>query len=61
MVRIISGTLVDVGMGRYVPEDIPKMLAARDRRAAGGTAPPEGLYLQWVRSRMEEENGRDEL
>ncbi len=53
MVRIVSGTLVDVGMGRYTPEDIPKMLAARDRRAAGGTAPPEGLYLQWVRMRME--------
>lgn len=53
MVRIIAGTLIDVGMGRFQPEEIPAMLAARDRRAAGGTAPPHGLFLQWVRLRME--------
>ena len=50
MVRIIVGTLVEVGMGQRRPEEITEMLAARDRRAAGGTAPPHGLYLQWVRS-----------
>jgi tRNA pseudouridine38-40 synthase len=49
MVRIIVGTLVEVGLGRYTPEDIPRMLAAGDRRAAGSTAPPHGLYLQWIR------------
>jgi tRNA U38,U39,U40 pseudouridine synthase TruA len=49
MVRIMVGTLVEVGLGRYAPEEIPKMLAARDRRAAGSTAPPHGLYLQWIR------------
>jgi tRNA pseudouridine38-40 synthase len=49
MVRIMVGTLVEVGLGRYAPEDIPRMLAARDRQAAGSTAPPHGLYLQWVR------------
>jgi tRNA pseudouridine38-40 synthase len=49
MVRIIVGTLVEVGLGRFAPADMGKMLAARDRRAAGGTAPPHGLYLQWVR------------
>jgi tRNA pseudouridine38-40 synthase len=49
MVRIIAGTLVDVGLGKYQPAEMTGMLAARDRRAAGGTAPPEGLYLQWVR------------
>ncbi len=49
-VRIMVGTLVEVGMGQHRPEAIGDMMAARDRRAAGGTAPPHGLYLQWVRS-----------
>jgi tRNA pseudouridine38-40 synthase len=50
MVRIIAGTLVEVGLGRYTPDDIPKMLAAKERQAAGPTAPPHGLYLQWIRT-----------
>jgi tRNA pseudouridine38-40 synthase len=50
MVRIMVGTLVQVGIGRYQPEDIPRMLEARDRNAAGPTAPPHGLYLHWVKS-----------
>src|SRR5690606_29002670 len=49
MVRIIVGTLVEVGEGRYGPERIATMLAAADRRQAGPTAPPQGLYLQWIR------------
>ena len=49
MVRIIVGTLVEVGLGKFIPADIPTMLAARDRRAAGSTAPAHGLYLQWIR------------
>ena len=49
MVRIIVGTLVEVGFGRHSPDAIPTMLAAKDRRAAGGTAPPHGLYLQWIK------------
>src|SRR5439155_9047489 len=49
MVRIITGTLVEVGLGRFQRDDIPKMIAARDRQAAGGTAPPHGLFLQWIR------------
>ena len=49
MVRIMVGTLVEVGMGRHDPDAIPQMLAAKDRRAAGPTAPPHGLYLQWIR------------
>jgi tRNA pseudouridine38-40 synthase len=49
MVRIIVGTLVQVGLGRIEPEQIPGILEAKDRRAAGPTAPPHGLYLQWIR------------
>jgi tRNA pseudouridine38-40 synthase len=49
MVRIIAGTLVEVGLGQYTPDDIPRMIAACDRRAAGSTAPAHGLYLQWIR------------
>ena len=48
-IRIMVGTLVEIGMGKYPPERIVEMLAARDRRAAGPTAPPEGLYLQWIK------------
>lgn len=49
MVRIIVGTLVDVGKGKLMPEDIPKIIAAKERKLAGETAPAQGLYLDWVR------------
>jgi tRNA pseudouridine38-40 synthase len=49
MVRIMVGTLVQVGLGNVSADEIPVMLAARDRTAAGPTAPPHGLYLQWIR------------
>ena len=45
MVRIITGTLIRVGGGFLEPEDIPKILEAKDRGAAGETARPEGLPL----------------
>ncbi len=45
MVRIITGTLLDVGAGVTSPESVVTMLAARDRRVAGPTAPPQGLCL----------------
>ena len=51
MVRIMVGTLVEVGWGRHTVDEIAPMLAARDRQAAGPTAPPHGLYLQWIRLR----------
>lgn len=45
MVRIIAGTLMEVGQGKRKPEDILAILAARDRAAAGPTAPAHGLTL----------------
>lgn len=49
MVRIIAGTLANVGKGRTKPGDIPAILAAGDRRAAGPTLPPTGLCLEWIK------------
>ena len=45
MVRIIAGTLMEVGRGKRSPEDMEAVLAACDRRAAGPTAPANGLTL----------------
>jgi len=45
MMRNIAGTLVEVGLGRFVPEDVKRMLILCDRTTAGRTAPPQGLYL----------------
>jgi len=45
MVRIITGTLAEVGLGRFSPDDVNRILSSRDRKEAGRTAPPHGLYL----------------
>ena len=45
MVRNLVGTFLLVGKGTYLPEDVKRILAARDRSAAGPTAPASGLYL----------------
>ena len=45
MVRIISGTLVDVGLGKIKPDAIPQIIESKDRTKAGKTLPPQGLYL----------------
>ena len=45
MVRILTGTLLEVGLGQRDPEDVPAILEARDRIAAGKTAPARGLTL----------------
>ena len=48
MVRIIIGTLVEVGCGKKSSEDIPGIIESRNRANAGFTAPPQGLYLKEI-------------
>jgi tRNA pseudouridine38-40 synthase len=48
MVRIIAGTLLDVGRGKIAPEEIPSILSAKDRSRAGVTAPALGLTMWQV-------------
>ena len=48
MVRILTGTLVDVGYGNMSAEHIPEIIAGMDRQLAGPTAPPHGLCLMKV-------------
>jgi len=67
MVRIIVGTLVEVGLGRHEPAKMIEMLEAQNRQAGGPTAPPHGLYLQWIkfsdtsRAVVEDENSADDV
>lgn len=49
MVRSITGTLVEVGKGKWPESKVAEALAAEDRREAGPTAPPQGLFLVRVR------------
>ena len=48
MVRILVGTLLEVGMGRRSPAEIPGILEARNRETAGYTVPAHGLFLMEV-------------
>lgn len=48
MVRIIVGTLIEVAYDRMAPEEISDVIESCDRRRAGMTAPPDGLYLNKV-------------
>lgn len=54
MVRIIVGTCIEAGRGALAPAALTAILAARDRRAAGRTAPAHGLYLLRVDYQEEE-------
>lgn len=61
-VRNMVGTLIEVGRGRWEPEYVAAILASRDRKQAGPTAPARGLCLQWVRydmTRTYEPDARD--
>ncbi|MFU0824272.1 tRNA pseudouridine(38-40) synthase TruA [Clostridium sp.] len=48
MVRIMAGTLIEVGIGRIQPKDIQDILLAKDREKAGRSLPPQGLCLHEV-------------
>ena len=48
MVRILTGTLIEVGRGERAPESMPALLKAKERKQAGYTAPPQGLRLEKV-------------
>lgn len=49
MVRILSGTLIEVGLGKRKPESIKTLLTEKNRENAGFTAPPQGLFLEEVK------------
>ena len=48
MVRIMAGTLLEIGQGKYPPGEITAILRSEDRERAGKTAPACGLYLERV-------------
>ena len=48
MVRIIAGTLAFSGCGKINPDSVPDIIESRDRKRAGITAPPQGLFLTEV-------------
>ncbi len=60
MVRIIAGTLMSVGMGQRKPEEMASILEARERAAAGPTAPAKGLILIGMRYQQREESERQD-
>ena len=45
MVRAIVGTMIEIGLGKCAPDDIRRIILAKDRGMAGTSAPPQGLYL----------------
>jgi tRNA pseudouridine38-40 synthase len=57
MVRILVGTMADVARGRLAAGAVRRALAARHRSAAGTTAPPHGLVLEWVDAALPEGAG----
>ena len=59
MVRIITGTLVETGLGKRTPMSMDSVIRGRDRQNAGHTAPPQGLYLMEVYYELQEVPGYD--
>ena len=57
MVRIIAGTLIEVGRGKIQPGEVKEILDAADRRKAGPTAKPRGLCLEDIRFMDEDHTG----
>ena len=49
MVRIIAGTLMDVGRGKIKPDEMKEIINKKDRTYAGPTAPPQGLFLMDIK------------
>ncbi len=49
MVRIVAGTLLQVGIGQRTVDDVRAALESRDRAKAGSTLGPEGLCLEWIK------------
>jgi tRNA pseudouridine38-40 synthase len=47
-VRIMTGTLIEIGRGKIKSERVSEMLNSKNRKLAGPTAPPEGLYLEKI-------------
>jgi len=45
MVRAIVGTMIEIGLGKYPPADIRRIIMEKNRGAAGSSVPPQGLYL----------------
>lgn len=60
MVRIIIGTLVEVGDGRRSADDVPGIIESKNRGNAGFTAPPQGLYLKEIYFKENEECTKSE-
>lgn len=60
MVRIITGTLAEVGLGKRSPESVKQAIESGDRQDAGHTAPPQGLYLAQVYYETQEVPGYDD-
>ena len=61
MVRVMTGTLLEIAAGRKAPDAIPDILAARDRRAAGATAPAHGLFFTGARYADFDSNATDRV
>ncbi len=58
MVRILAGTLHEVGRGKIDPNQIPAILESNNRTNAGPTLPAEGLRLEWIRYEASRSNER---